>query len=116
MGPLPALAEDRMTRSPLKIAALLAAALALGGCAANTPREEPHHYSKDRDGNRIACYKTEVASEYDCVPVNRRYGYAYDPYYYDPFWPYWSMGFFYGPQYVIHTYPSRPPPYHHRPR
>ena len=109
--------------SPLRIASVLAAALALGGCAANPPREEPHHYSKDRDGNRIACYSTDVANEYECVPAGARYpyAYAYDPFFYDPFWPYWSMGFFYaGPHYVIHSawYPPPPPPHwgwrHHR--
>lgn len=110
-----------MRLSPLKLASMLAAALALGACAANSPREEPHHYSKDRDGNRIACYTTDVVNEYDCVPVHARYpygyGYAYDPYYYDPFWPWWSVGFVYGgPHYVVNSGwgPPPPPPHWHR--
>ena len=99
--------------------AILAAALALGACAAHQPREEPHHYSKDRGGNRIACYATDVANEYDCLPARARYphGYAYDPFYYDPFWPYWSLGFYYGgPHYYVGSvwYPPPPPLPPHR--
>ena len=99
----------------LKIASIAAAALALAACAQNPPREEqPHHFSKDRDGNRIACYETDVANEYDCVPAyaRRQYAYAYDPYYYDPFWPWWGAGYWYsGPRYVfVEPSPGPPPP------
>jgi len=90
---------------------------ALAGCAANRPYEEPHHFSRDSRGNRIACYATEAANEYECVPV-RRYAYA-DPYY-DP---YWSLGFYYGwPRYyggnviVVQPAPAPAPPPHFRPR
>ena len=109
-----------MKMSACRLPILAVAALALGACVAQ-PREEPHHYSKDRDGNRIACYSTDVANEYDCVPVANpnRYAYAYDPYYYDPFWPYWSAGYWwYGPPHYYY-YPARPlpppRPWHRRP-
>lgn len=91
----------------LKILAIGAAASVLAGCAHDSVREEPHHFSKDARGHRIACYSTTVANEYECVPV-RRYAYA-DPYY-DP---YWSMGFYYGwPRYhdqVIYVVPAPSP-------
>jgi hypothetical protein len=81
---------------PLRLMLIAATALALSACAGRPyHEEEPHHFSKDARGNRIACYATDVAKEYDCVPVVRRYSY-YDPYYYDPFWPHWSVGFYYG--------------------
>ena len=104
-----------MKMSALGFTLVAAAAVGLGACVAQ-PREEPHHYSKDRDGNRIACYATDVANEYDCVPTRRAYdtAYDYDPYFYDPFWPYWSAGYWwYGPRYD-YDYPARPlPPPHH---
>lgn len=92
----------------LKALAVAACALAVAGCAHDAVREDPHHYSKDARGNRIACYTTTVANEYECVPV-RRYAYA-EPYpYYDPFW---SMGFYYGwPGYHDHViYVQQPAP------
>jgi hypothetical protein len=99
--------------------AVAAAILAVAGCATNGRYEEPpHHFSKDARGNRLACYGTEVANEYECVPVVRRHGYA-DPYY-DPFW---SARFLYGWPYPYHSHvivvrePARPrPPPHVKPR
>jgi hypothetical protein len=105
-----------MNARVLKLGVLAAIVLALSACAGHPYREEqPHHYSKDRDGNRIACYATEVANEYDCVPVVRRQAYAYDPYW-DPFWPGFSLGFYYGwpryynygPYWYPYRYPHRP--------
>jgi hypothetical protein len=99
----------------LKRLMFVALGLALAGCAGDRVREEeaPHHFSKDTHGNRIACYTTDVANEYECVPVYRRYA-AY-PYGY-PYDPYWSAGFVYGwPYYrdvivVQQPPPSSPPP------
>jgi hypothetical protein len=109
--------------SRLLIAGLCAALLAVAGCARQPVHEEaPHHFSKDARGNRLACYTTDVASEYECVPVARRYGHAYDPLY-DPFWPHGYLGWHYGyPSTVYVPYPvntpppSNPPPKWHRPR
>jgi hypothetical protein len=101
----------------LQLVTLAACALALGGCATQRyHEEEPHHFSRDADGNRIACYATEVASEYECVPVVRRYPRAYHDPYWDPFWPHVSLGFWYGwPHYYPGTvwYPA--PRHPHRP-
>jgi hypothetical protein len=98
----------------LRIAAIAAVALAFAGCAGHRPREEPHHYSKDRYGDRIACYATDVVNEYECVPTVRS-RYAYDPFY-DPWWPRWSVGLFYGPPryYGYAYYPWYAPHDHHR--
>jgi len=106
----------------LKLLLIGACALAAAGCARGAVREEPHHFSKDARGNRVACYTTDVANEYECVPVYRDHGY-YGRGYYDP---YWSAGFLYGwpyyhPHYVIvQERPANPnpppPPTHWRPR
>jgi hypothetical protein len=101
---------------------LIAAAALLGACAENPPREQPHHYSTARDGTRTACYTTQVANEYECIPLRPARDY-YDPYYdayYDPFWPHLGFGW-YGwpyPDYVLYPYPVivRQPPPHFRPR
>lgn len=99
-----------------------ACALVVTGCAQQYVREEPHHFSKDARGNRIACYPTDIADEFECVPVRRAYGYGYPHGYYDPYW----MGGFYGwpyyhPHYVyVEERPPSPgpstPPTHWRPR
>jgi hypothetical protein len=104
-----------------KVLIVAACALALGGCARNYVREEPHHFSKDARGNRIACYTTDVANEFECVPVYRDYGYAGYRGYHDPFW---SPGYLYGWPYqhhhvVVVDEPAPnppPPPVHWRPR
>ena len=97
-------------------------ALAAGGCASREPvyEEQPHHFSRDERGNRLACYTTDIASEYDCVRVARRYG-AQD--HYDPFWPHGYLGWHYGYPYPVYVPypaysppPSSPPPKWHRPR
>lgn len=95
---------------------LIAAAALLGACVAPQPRELPHHYSTDRNGNRIACFTTATANEYECTPV--RTARLYDNPYYDPFWPGVSWGMYYGwpgyyPGYGV--YPVNPPgpPRHH---
>ena len=110
-------------RRVARIVAVGACVLTLGGCAREYVREEPHHFSKDARGHRVACYTTDVANEYECVPVYRDYGYAYPRGYYDP---YWSTGFLYGWPYGHHHYvvveppPANPnpppPPQHWRPR
>lgn len=106
-------------RTVANILAAGAFALALMGCAREYVREEPHHFSKDSHGNRVACYPTDVANEYECVPVYRSYGYAYPYPHYDPFW---SAGFLYGWPYhhhvvVVEQRPEpTPPPRHWRPR
>lgn len=102
----------------LKMFVLLALAATIAGCVGNPAYEEaPHHFSKDSHGNRIACYPTAVADEYECVPVYRRhaaypYPYPYSYPYYDPFW---SAGYVYGwPHHhdviVVQSPPSPPPP------
>ncbi len=106
-----------MNARVLKLGVLAATMVALSACAGTPAREEaPHHYSKDRNGNRIACYATETANEYDCVPVVRRQGYAYDPYW-DPYWPSVSFGLHYGwPHYYGHIwypYPVYRHPHQH---
>jgi hypothetical protein len=86
--------------------------LSLAACAGQPYREQPHHYSKSRDGERVACFQTEVVNEYECVPVERRYvrhGY-YHPY--DPFWPFFTFGFVYGVHHHGHV-AYYPYPYHH---
>lgn len=108
-------------RNVVKLLAAGACALALAGCAREYVREEPHHFSKDARGNRIACYTTDIANEFECVPVYRDYGYGYPGGYY----PYWGAGF-YGWPYYHHHYvyvedrpvnPNPPPPPSHwRPR
>lgn len=99
----------------LKSLAAVACVAALAGCAHDGVRPEPHHFSKDARGNRIACYTTAVANEYECVPT-RSYAAAPYPYpYYDPFW---ATGFYYGwPGYHDHVIyvvptpsPTPPPP------
>jgi hypothetical protein len=84
--------------------------LALTGCAHDSYREEPHHFSKDSRGNRVACFATDVVDEYECVPAYRSTGYAY----YDPFYdPFWGVGAVYYPAYGhVHapSYPVRRPP------
>lgn len=96
-------------RSLLKIGAATAIAVALAGCAGHPVREEaPHHYSTDRHGHRIACYVTDVENEYECVPLYRQH--AYNPYY-DPFWPAWSVGYYYyGWPHDHGVYRPAPPP------
>lgn len=110
-----------MNARVLKLGVLAAVALALSACATHPYHEqEPHHYSKDRDGGRVACYATEAANEYECVPVVRRYPYRYDPYW-DPYWPWVSFGLYYGwPHYYYYGhhhyyYPRSHPRPHPRP-
>lgn len=98
---------------------LVAAVALLGACVMPPPREAPHHYSTDRNGNRIACYTTATANEYECTPL--RTARVYDDPYYDPFWPRVSVGMYYGwPGYPYYAYPypyrSPPPRPHFRPR
>ena len=82
-----------------------AAVLALAGCVAYPYRDEqPHHYSQDRYGNRLACYTSDLENQYDCFPVSRPYA-ASPAYDYDPFWP----PFFWGPRVVVVQQPSAPP-------
>lgn len=111
-------------RNVAKVLGAGACVLALTGCAREYVREEPHHFSKDARGNRIACYTTDIANEFECVPVYRNYGYGYGyPGYYDPFW---GAGFYGWPYYHHHHYvyveerPTNPnpppPPSHWRPR
>ena len=70
-----------MSRLP-KIVSAAAFVLALAGCVESPYRdEEPHHYSQDRYGNRLACYTSDLENQYDCFPVERPYQYA--AYYYD---------------------------------
>ena len=114
-----------MNARVLKLGVLAALLLALSGCAGQPHHDEqPHHYSKDDRGNRIACYASEVAREYECVPVVRRQAYAYDPYW-DPYWPWVSFGLYYGwphhyyghggyPAYRYPHRPNRPAPRQHR--
>jgi len=107
-----------MNARVLKLGVPAAMVLALSACAGHPYREEaPHHYSKDARGSRIACYATEAANEYECVPAVRRRAYAYDPYW-DPYWPWVSFGLYYGwPHYYYghggygtyrYRYPHRP--------
>lgn len=105
------------------MAAGLAGLLLLGGCAHDSYREEPHHFSKDSRGHRVACYATDVADEYECVPAYRSHPYAGYPYAYgyDPFYdPYWHAHIIYAPAYRYEPYPYRPQPpprrWHERPR
>jgi hypothetical protein len=88
------LQEASMNARTLRFSAATALVLALSACAGAPAKiEDPHHYSKDREGNRTACYATETANEYECVPVTRRYAHSR---YEDPFWdPWWSYGFGY---------------------
>lgn len=89
----------------------VAVAAAVGGCASEQARTpEPHHYSQDARGNKLACYNSATPNEYECVPVNRPYAY-YDPFY-DPFWdPYWPRaGFYYGWPYYAYPVPVPAPP------
>ena len=100
-----------MNARSVRLGVLAATVLAASACATAPERiEGPHHYSRDADGNRIACYTTDVANEYECVPVRRRY--ASDPYW-DPYYAYpWvSFGFYYGwPHDYYDPYPARPHP------
>jgi hypothetical protein len=103
-----------MNARTLRFGAATALALALSACAGAPEKiEDPHHYSKDRDGNRTACYATGTANEYECEPVTRRYARSG---FHDPFWdPWWSYGFgypsyggypwMYSPRVVYYPYP-----------
>lgn len=79
--------------------------LALAGCAHDTYREEPHHFSKDQHGRRLACFTTDVENEYECVPAYRSYPYAYRDPFYDPFW---GAGVLYYPDHHHHARPAPP--------
>lgn len=87
--------------------------LSLAACAGQPPREEPHHYSKNRDGERVACFQTEVANEYECLPVEGRYARRADYYAYDPLWPFFSVGLIYGLHHhgYVTYYPYYPYPH-----
>lgn len=93
---------------PKPIWVIAAGALALAGCVGHPAyREEPHHFSRDPQGRRIACYETDVAREYECVPVYRRY---VDAPYPEP-WSHVRLGFHYGWPYWHGAY--RHHYYHH---
>lgn len=99
---------------PSKVMLLAIGLLFLAACAGQPHREEPHHYSKGQYGDRVACYKTDVVNEYECLPVDERYARHY--YYpYDPFWPFFSFGVVYGIHHHGHV-AYYPYPYwrHHR--
>jgi hypothetical protein len=105
---------------PLVGMLVAAAAVALAACAGQPAKEEqqPHHYSQDKRGNRLACFATDVASEYECLPLARAADYYYDPFY-DPFWRS-SLNYGYGwphhPGYVVlRPWPPAPPPPLRRP-
>jgi len=81
-----------MNARTLRLGVPAALVLALSACAGTPSKiEDPHHYSRDRDGNRVACYTTGTANEYECVPVARYY-----PHWHDPFWDPWAYGLAYG--------------------
>jgi hypothetical protein len=102
-----------MNARTLRLGVPAALMLALAACAGTPAKiEDPHHYSKDRDGNRVACYTTETGNEYECVPVVRYY-----PRSYDPFWDPWLYGFayawphYYGTRVIYYpVYRDAPPP------
>lgn len=99
-------------------------ALALAGCARHYVREEPHHFSKDARGHRIACYATDVVDEFECVPVYREHhawGYP-GGYYAGPYgwagvygWPHYHSHYVYVEERPANPGPP-PPPSHWRPR
>ena len=97
-------------RQLARLVAMGVAGLVLTGCAHDSYREDPHHFSKDSRDNRVACYATEAANEYECVPAYRGYPYVH---YRDPFYdPYWGVGFYgYYPAYGYHHhhYPAPSP-------
>ena len=88
-----------MNATALRLVVPAALMLGLSACAGSPEKiEDPHHYSRDRDGRRVACYTTDVVGEYECEPARAGapYGYPYAGYGYDPFWdPWWSYGFGY---------------------
>lgn len=58
------------------------------------PAREVHHYSHDAEGTRLACYRTEVAREYDCYPLDGHQA-VHDHAHFDPWWPLFGLGLVY---------------------
>ena len=62
----------------------------------------------------VALLSSTTAQAQRRVVIVRTYRPYYRPYYYDPFWPYWSAGWWYGgPRYVVvqpSPGPAPPPP------